>query len=67
MMKLIGWMPVALFGALLLSSNTGSKTPVPAPQPPANQTEWPAYGGGPDAIRYSSLTQKIRERYEKGC
>lgn len=56
-MKLIWWMPAALFGALLLSPNTNSKTPVPAPQQYATQTEWPAYGGGPDSIRYSSLNQ----------
>lgn len=57
MMKRMRWMPAALFGALLLSANTGSKTPLPAPQQLASQTEWPAYGGGPDSIRYSSLTQ----------
>ena len=59
MMKLIGWVPAALFGALLLSANTGLKTPTPTsrPQQPASPTEWSAYGGGPDSIRYSSLTQ----------
>ena len=57
MMKRIGWITTALFGALLLASSTGSKTPAPAPQQTANPAEWPAYGGGPDSIRYSSLTQ----------
>ncbi|MGC4043233.1 MAG: PQQ-binding-like beta-propeller repeat protein [Armatimonas sp.] len=55
MMKRIGWLSTALFGALLLASNTASK--MPAPQQATSSTEWPAYGGGPDSIRYSPLTQ----------
>ena len=35
-----------------MSANSGSK-----PQQSVIQTQWPTYGGGPDSIRYSSLTQ----------
>jgi quinoprotein glucose dehydrogenase len=51
-------MPVVLFGALPLIAN------VPVPQSAGVQqqatqssTEWPSYGGGPDGIRYSGLSQ----------
>lgn len=55
MMNRIGWISTALFGALLLASNTASK--MPALQQATSSDEWPAYGGGPDAIRYSPLRQ----------
>jgi quinoprotein glucose dehydrogenase len=49
------WMPVVLFGVLLLSSRgiegrTGG-------QLGEARTEFPAYGGGPEGIRYSTLAQ----------
>jgi quinoprotein glucose dehydrogenase len=51
-------MPVILFGALLLFSysHVATQTAVAGRQL-ESQTEWPGYGGGPDGIRYSSLTQ----------
>ncbi|MCW3094497.1 MAG: Quinoprotein glucose dehydrogenase [Chthonomonadaceae bacterium] len=50
--------PVILFGALLLfsCSHVATQTAAGGQQLPS-QTEWPSYGGGPDGIRYSSLTQ----------
>jgi quinoprotein glucose dehydrogenase len=57
-MKLLRGMPVVLFGALLLSSYSLSVIELAAArQPTENRTEWPSYGGSPDGIRYSSLTQ----------
>src|SRR2546430_543821 len=53
-----GMWPAILFGALLLVSHALVRTQTAVtPQQPANQTEWPSYGGGPDGIRYSPLTQ----------
>ncbi|HLK59949.1 MAG TPA: PQQ-binding-like beta-propeller repeat protein [Chthonomonadaceae bacterium] len=48
----------ALFGVLLLFSY-GRVTPqtAEARQQPESQTDWASYGGVPDGIRYSSLTQ----------
>src|SRR5947207_1203100 len=51
-MRIGRWMPIILFGALLLSART-----TVARQTPQGPTEWPGYGGGPEAIRYSPLTQ----------
>src|SRR5205823_3125537 len=49
---------VVLFGALLLLARTPVTTQTAvAGQQSESQTEWPSYGGGPDGIRYSSLTQ----------
>ncbi len=57
-MRVYRWMPAVLFAALLLAARVGF---VPqgasARQATEGQTEWPAYGGGPEGIRYSSLTQ----------
>jgi len=57
-MKLYKGLAVVLFGGLLLSSLAFSKRGNSAArQPVQSQTEWSGYGGGPDGIRYSSLTQ----------
>jgi quinoprotein glucose dehydrogenase len=51
-------MPAVLFVALLLCPRARVATQTEAArQPSESQTEWPSYGGGPDGIRYSSLTQ----------
>src|SRR5258708_4662134 len=52
------WISATLFGALLLSARAPVATQtVGARQPLGTQTEWSSYGGGPDGIRYSPLTQ----------
>jgi quinoprotein glucose dehydrogenase len=59
-MRLTKWIPAVTFGALLLSARASLvHPPKTAQQKPetASGTEWPSYGGGPDGIRYSSLTQ----------
>lgn len=57
-MRVNRWMPAALFGVLLASTRAGSVlSPMVTHQQAESQTEWPSYGGGPDGIRYSSLTQ----------
>src|SRR5437868_9932882 len=57
-MKAARWIPAVLFGALLLLSRAPVATQTAAAgRQPEVQTEWPSYGGGPDGIRYSSLTQ----------
>lgn len=51
-------MSFALLGALLLSLPLLATGPLTAARQAAeNREEWPGYGGGPDVIRYSSLTQ----------
>src|SRR5579883_3106282 len=57
-MRVGKWMPAILFVVLLLCprARVAPQTEA-ARQPPESQTEWPSYGGGPDGIRYSSLTQ----------
>jgi quinoprotein glucose dehydrogenase len=46
------------FGALLVTSYALSGRPVAAARQVDNSSaEWPAYGGGPNGIRYSPLTQ----------
>ena len=65
-MKVGKWMPAVLFGTLLLFSYTRVATQTAATrQPSENQTEWPGYGGGPDGIRYSSLTQINRSNVSR--
>ncbi len=50
--------PIILFGALLLFSQTHVATQTTGTrQQSESQTEWSSYGGSPDGIRYSSLTQ----------
>ncbi len=69
-MRVFKWIPVTLFGALLLSARTGfvlqpaaARQQPQKGQPLESQTEWPGYGGGPDGIRYSSLyTDRPLER-----
>jgi quinoprotein glucose dehydrogenase len=57
-MRVGTWMAAALFGALLMFSHARVATQTAAArQPSESQTDWPSYGGGPDGIRYSSLTQ----------
>jgi len=57
-MRVGKWIAAALFGALLLFSQARVTTEAAgARQRPESQTEWPGYGGGPEGIRYSSLTQ----------
>src|SRR5579872_986720 len=57
-MKVGKWMPGVLFGALLVFSRSHVATQTAAAgQQPESRTEWPSHGGGPDGIRYSSLTQ----------
>jgi glucose dehydrogenase len=55
-MRLGEWMGVVLVGMLLLLSRAEVATPTPTQQS-QHETEWPGYGGGPDGIRYSPLTQ----------
>src|SRR5258708_36496816 len=51
-------MPAVLFGAILLFSLSRVSTQTAATrQQSENPTEWSSYGGVPDGIRYSSLTQ----------
>lgn len=51
-------MPAMLLGgALLLSGAQVAPQKAAVGQEAVSQKEWPAYGGGPDGIRYSSLTQ----------
>lgn len=59
-MKRMGWTSAVLLGGLILSANSGSK-----PQQPVSQTQWATYGGSPDSIRYSSLTQIDRSNVHK--
>src|ERR1051325_3191177 len=47
------FIPLVLFGGLLAFSSAHVATQTPS-------SEWPAYGGGPNAIRYSPLTQVDR-------
>src|SRR5438105_106868 len=57
-MRIAKWMPAVMFGALLLSSRAHVATQTAGAGPQSeNQTEWSFYGGTPDGIRYSSLTQ----------
>ncbi|HZO89275.1 MAG TPA: PQQ-binding-like beta-propeller repeat protein [Chthonomonadaceae bacterium] len=57
-MRVGKWMPAVLFVAVLLFPRARVATQTEtAWQPSESQTEWPSYGGGPDGIRYSSLTQ----------
>src|SRR5438477_4099595 len=57
-MRVYRWMPAVLFGALLLLACACFVfQPAAARQQSESQTEWSSYGGGPDGIRYSSLTQ----------
>ncbi len=57
-MRPILWIPAVVTGLLLLASrHTVATQATSVPPQPANSSEWPAYGGGADAIRYSSLTQ----------
>ncbi len=56
-MRVRYWMPAALFAALLGSSARFAPRTALAGQPPESKAEWSAYGGGPDGIRYSSLSQ----------
>jgi quinoprotein glucose dehydrogenase len=51
-------MPAALFGAVLMSARACFILPsAEARQKTDNGTDWSSYGGVPDGIRYSSLTQ----------
>src|SRR5690349_7055277 len=56
------WLPVSLFGALLISSGmrVATQTAVATPQTNSD-TDWPGYGGGPNGIRYSGLSQINRD------
>src|SRR5690348_4582350 len=57
-MRLFRWVPGVMFGALLLSAYAFSGRQVAAErQQPEGSTEWTGYGGGPNGIRYSPLTQ----------
>jgi quinoprotein glucose dehydrogenase len=57
-MRLCRWALVGVLGAALLGASAFITTqPAGARQSPESQTDWSAYGGGPDGIRYSSLTQ----------
>src|SRR5690348_11307646 len=51
------WPPAVLLGALLLFAHAGVATRAATRQRSQSQAEWSSYGGGPDGIRYSSLTQ----------
>lgn len=58
MTKLTERMPALVLGVLLLSSCVlFARQTASARQTTQNRTEWAGYGGGPDGIRYSSLTQ----------
>ena len=54
-MKWLTWLPIVLFGGLLVCSRVIQGGAVG--QSIESRTEWPGYGGGADGIRYSSLTQ----------
>ena len=57
-MRVYRGMPAVLFGApLFWACACFIFQPAAARQQSESQTEWPSYGGGPDGIRYSSLTQ----------
>src|ERR1041385_8458019 len=57
-MRVYRGIPVVLFGVLLLFSHGRVATQTATTgQQPESQTEWPSYGGGPDGIRNSGLTQ----------
>src|SRR5882762_1169155 len=57
-MRVSRCMPTVLFGALMFLTHTVVATQTnTAPQQSESQTEWPSYGGGPNGIRYSSLSQ----------
>jgi quinoprotein glucose dehydrogenase len=61
-------MPLVLFGVLLLSSTAFSVQELAAARPQMErQTDWPAYGGGPDGIRYSNVGQlQVAWTYDSG-
>jgi quinoprotein glucose dehydrogenase len=55
-----------LAAALLLCSRAEVATQTErAQQPLQHETEWPGYGGGPDGIRYSCLTQIDRSNVSR--
>lgn len=57
-MRVFRGIPVVLSGAVLLFSCSHVATQTAAVgQQTQSRTEWSGYGGGPDGIRYSSLTQ----------
>lgn len=57
-MRVWKWMPVVLFVVLLLFSRVPVVTQTARSQQPSESaTEWSSYGGVPDGIRYSGLTQ----------
>jgi len=57
-MRVGKWLPAILFMALLLLTRSHIvTTAAQAPQQTGSSTEWAGYGGGPDGIRYSSLSQ----------
>src|SRR5947207_9403249 len=59
-LKVTREIPIVLLGVLLLSSYALAGR-APAGKKPESRPEirkdWPAYGGGPEDIRYSTLTQ----------
>lgn len=57
-MKVAGWVPIVLVGVLpLLSCALSLKQIAAAQKSTETRAEWPAYGGGPEGNRYSSLAQ----------
>ena len=64
-MRIRKGLPVVLFGALLLFSRSHGAAQTATEQKMESQTEWSSYGGVPDAIRYSGLTQINRSNVSR--